>query len=116
MVKDVFTMSSQTDNTQEIWKPINGYEVLYEVSNYGRVRSLNYFCRGKHEILKLSAKPNTYLKVALRKDGKVKYYRVHRLVADAFLPNPLNLPQVNHKDGNKHNNRPENLEWSETEE
>ncbi len=95
----------------EIWKPIKGYEELYEISSFGRVRSLNYYCKGKHEILKLSAKPNTYLKVALRKDGKVKYYRVHRLVAEAFLPNPNNLPQVNHKDGNKQSNVLSNIEW-----
>lgn len=95
----------------EIWLPIIGYEGLYEVSSWGRIRSLNYYCRGKHKILKLSAKPNTYIKVGLRKDGTVKYYRVHRLVAEAFLPNPLNLPQVNHIDGNKQNNAICNIEW-----
>ena len=100
-----------TDN-EEIWKPIKGYEGLYDVSSWGRIRSLNYYCKGKHEILKLSAKPNTYIKVGLRKDGMVRYYRVHRLVAEAFLPPPMEgQTQVNHKDGNKQSNVVWNIEW-----
>ena len=98
-------------DTNEIWKPIKGYEELYEISSFGRVRSLNYYCRGKAKIMNLTAKPNTYLKVGLRKEGKYKTFWVHRLVAETFLPNPLNLPQVNHKDGNKQSNVVWNIEW-----
>lgn len=86
----------------EVWKPISGYHGLYEVSNYGRIKSLNYYGRGKHVIMRLTAKPNTYIKVGLRKEGKMKYFRVHRLVAEAFLPTPQQgRIQVNHKNGNK---------------
>ena len=86
----------------EIWKPISGYQGLYEVSNYGRIKSLNYYGRGKHVIMRLTAKPNTYIKVGLRKDGKVKCFRVHRLVAETFLPSPQQGQiHVNHKDGYK---------------
>ena len=103
----------------EIWTPIKGYEGLYEVSNYGRIKSLNYYKKGKHMVLRLTAKPNTYIKVALRKEGKTKYYRVHRLVAEAFLSAPKQGQKyVNHINGDKQNNyvcvdgsKPSNLEW-----
>ena len=89
----------------EFWKPLKGYVGLYEISNYGRIRSLNY--RGSHKttILHISAFGGNYLKVGLRKDGKVKYYRVHRLVAINFLPPPVpGQTQVEHIDGNRQNN------------
>ena len=96
----------------EIWLPIKEYEGLYDVSNYGRIRSHNYLKKGITRILKLSAKPNTYIKVGLYKDGTMRYHRVHRLVAEAFLPPPSEgQTQVNHIDGNKHNNFASNLEW-----
>lgn len=99
---------------EEIWKDIPGYEGLYKVSNLGRVRSFadaNPVNR-RNRILKqhLDGKGN-YLFVGLHRDGKVKLATVHRLVANAFVPNPLNLPQVNHKDECKTNNRADNLEW-----
>lgn len=103
----------------EVWKPIRGYEGLYEVSNYGRIKSLNYYKKGKHMILRLTAKPSAYIKVGLRKGGKTKYYRIHRLVAEAFLPPPQQGQHyVNHINGDKQNNyvcvdgsKPSNLEW-----
>ena len=94
----------------EIWKSIFGYEGLYEVSNYGNVKSL--ISNGK--ILKPSKDKAGYLILTLCKDKNHKTKLVHRLVAIAFLHNPENKPEVNHKgdDGNKQNNHVYNLEWS----
>ena len=92
----------------EIWRAIAGYEGLYEVSSWGRVRSLNYCRRGKIVILNLSAKPNKYIKVGLRKNGKTTTFWVHRLVAVAFLlPPQKEQTQVDHIDGDKQNNQAE---------
>ena len=89
----------------EIWKALEGYEERYQISNYGRIRSLNYRNEGKTQLLHISASNGNYLKVGLRKDGKVKYYRVHRLVAQNFLPQPEEgQTQVEHIDGNRQNN------------
>jgi len=102
----------------EVWKPIRGLENLYEVSNFGRVRSLDRMVNhrfGKQLKRGILLKPfrnrDGYLMVCLAKDGKEKKYTVHRLVAIAFVPNPNNLPEVNHKDENKTNNIWTNLEW-----
>lgn len=95
----------------EIWKDIPGYERLYQVSNLGNVRSLNYRRSGKSKLLKQGTDKKGYKQVGLWKNSKRKHYSVHRLVAIAFLPNPNNLPQVNHKDENKANNNIDNLEW-----
>lgn len=92
----------------EIWKDIKGYEGLYQVSNWGRVKSLKY---GKERILKPQKDRGGYLRIGLYKDRKFKLTKIHRLVAEAFLENPDNLPEVNHRDENKKNNRVENLEW-----
>lgn len=103
----------------EEWKSIPGYEDLYEVSSYGRVKSLeiSYIRRNgimdhKPEII-LTPKNNGtgYFTVCLYKNKTHKYYLIHRLVAIAFLPNPDNLPCVNHKDEDKTNNNVNNLEW-----
>ena len=96
---------------EEIWKDIVGYEGHYQVSNKGRVKS---FKQGKERILKPSNNGWGYLSVQLFKNGEMKMCKVHRLVAKAFLSNPNNLPQINHKDENPSNNRVENLEWCDS--
>lgn len=94
---------------------IKGYEGLYIVNNYGEVYSCERITSdGKHlQRRKLNGGhfSNGYGFVCLRKDGVNKNYSIHRLVAEAFIPNPLNLSDVNHKDGNKLNNHVSNLEW-----
>lgn len=97
---------------EEIWKDIEGYEGLYQVSNTGKVRSLNYGRTGKVKELVPTPTRNGYLQVTLCENGEKKPFRVHRLVAQAFLPNPDNLPVINHLDEVKHNNHVSNLEWT----
>ena len=92
----------------EVWRDIIGYEGLYQVSDCGRVKS---FYNGKERLLSAGKDDDGYLYVGLCKDGKMKSCRVHRLVAQAFIPNPYGLPQVNHKDECKTNNVETNLEW-----
>lgn len=100
---------------KEVWKDIPNYEGLYQVSNLGRVKSLPRKYKKRFinkEIIKVLTKlPKGYLKVGLSKNGKVKYYFIHRLVAECFIPNIENKPCVNHKDCNPSNNRVDNLEW-----
>ena len=107
----------------EIWKEIAGYEGLYEVSNLGRVRSVGWYVNGgakrryaRPSLRKTSVNVGTgYPKVELTVKGKTKSHMIHRLVASAFIPNPLNLPIVHHKDENKLNARSDNLEWTTNE-
>jgi hypothetical protein len=94
----------------EIWKDIEGYEQLYQVSNLGNVKSLSNKNNRREKILKPGSKKG-YLSVILHKNRVRKNFLVHRLVAEAFLPNPNNLQTINHKDEDKTNNRVENLEW-----
>ena len=96
---------------KETWKAIAGYEELYEVSDEGNIRSLNFNHTGKEKILKPRKTHRGYLQVLLYKDGKYKVMSVHRLVAQAFIPNPNNIETVNHKDEDKTNNSASNLEW-----
>lgn len=97
---------------KEEWKNIVGYEGLYEVSNLGNIISLeNKSNHKKVKYLKCSKTKSGYLRAYLYKNKKRKCYMLHRLVALAFIPNPHNLPQINHIDGNKKNNKVENLEW-----
>ena len=99
----------------ELWKPVKDYEDCYLVSNFGRVFSLpktdsaGRVLAGK--ICKAQKHSNGYFFVPLTKNGKTKQMRIHRLVADAFIPNPYNAPEVNHIDGKKENNFASNLEW-----
>ena len=107
---------------QEVWRPIKGYEGLYEVSNLGRIKSLprkqvilngkerTYYDRGEF-IFNTNGQESRYLIVTLHKNGTRRSLQIHRLVAQAFLPNPNNLPCVNHKDENTFNNAASNLEW-----
>jgi hypothetical protein len=106
---------------EEVWKDIKGYEGLYQVSNLGRVKSLErtikhktcyggfYHVKGK--ILKPKIDKDGYFRIGLKKDKIKKYYFIHRLVAITFINNPNNFLQVNHKDENKRNNQVNNLEW-----
>lgn len=95
---------------KEIFKEIEGYE-NYQVSNYGSVKSLGNGKTRKEKVLKPTKNKDGYLRVGLCKQGKRKMYLVHRLVTSAFIENPNNYEEVNHKDEDKTNNKVENLEW-----
>lgn len=95
----------------EIWKTVKGYEGLYEVSNLGNVRSLDYHNWGVVRNLTPVMDCYSYMRVCLCKNNKQRNGLVHRMVAQAFLENPLELPQINHINENKSDNRVENLEW-----
>lgn len=109
---------------EEIWKPITGFETRYEISSYGRVRSLGMDLRWgtvtRHQPGRIlvpesqygSKDPTSYLQVRLCVDGKRMVKSIHRMVAEHFIPNPDNKPVVNHIDGDKTNNHVENLEWA----
>jgi len=108
----------------EEWAAIEGFEGLYEISDLGRVRSIDRIQinskgiqrRDKGRILTLVDRGNDYLFVSLSKNNKKHNFSVHTGVAQAFIPNPENRPQVNHKDGDKRNNVKTNLEWATAQE
>lgn len=96
---------------EELWKDVVGYNGKYQVSNRGSVRSLSYAGQGICKLRKLEITSRGYCQLSLYIEGVRKVHSVHRLVAEAFIPNPGNLPEVNHIDENKSNNYVENLEW-----
>ena len=109
---------------EEIWKDVKGYEGLYQVSNFGRVKRLSYQLIGRtigekkeyirefpERVMKATICANGYYRVTLSKDGKLYYKHIHRIVAETFIPNPDSLPCINHKDENRTNNNVDNLEW-----
>lgn len=105
---------------EEIWKGVDGFEGFYQVSNLGRVKSLerqakhnrfNVMMTLREKYLRPGISSSTYITVILSDGIKRKTFSLHRLLAIAFIPNPLNLPYINHIDGNKLNNNLSNLEW-----
>lgn len=101
---------------KEIWKDIPDYNGIYKISNFGNVRRYSTYCKKdnripEYHIVKTHIHKLGYYRVTLSKNNKSKNYLLHRLVAQVFIPNPNNLPQVNHKDENKLNNNVNNLEW-----
>lgn len=106
---DTMEKQSTIENLEgEIWKPVVGYEGLYEVSNLGRIRSI---FRWKHYKIIKQRIEKGYFRIGLWNKGKARWFHVHRLVAMSFIPNPNNLPQINHIDENPLNNNIKNLEW-----
>lgn len=106
------------EEVKEEWRPVVGFEGLYEVSNLGRVKSVQRIAYGSYRkrvvperIMALHYARGGYLRTSLHKDGEMRTFAIHRLVAEAFIPNPENLPQVNHKNEVKDDNRASNLEW-----
>lgn len=124
MIGSSMAPATSTTPAVEVWKDIEGFEGFYQVSTKGRVRSLDctfptkradgtiYNHRVKGRMINPTDDTFGYRQVTLRKDHKKSVtFRVHRLVAEAFIPNPDNLPIINHKDESRDNNNVENLEW-----
>lgn len=108
---EIYKNLSLENLENEEWKPVVGYDGLYQVSNMGRVKSLSNEFSRKEKILRQGKNKYGYLVVNLCKEGKRKNFTVHRLVGNAFLENPSNLLMINHKDEDKTNNCVDNLEW-----
>lgn len=108
------------ENEIELWNEVIGYEGIYEISSFGRVKSLSRkiphwrggFLNSKEKIMSCFLSNTGYLTISFFTNNIKKNFLIHRLVAIAFIPNPDNLPEVNHKDGDKLNPLKSNLEWS----
>lgn len=111
-------MTNLCNSNEEVWLPVLGYEKYYKVSNFGRVKTLVRHGERGHRfnsyesIVKLCVCATGYYVSGFNKDKKTSTKKTHRIVATAFIPNPLNKKCVNHKDGNKLNNHVSNLEWA----
>jgi len=104
---------------QEKWVDIKNYDGLYQVSNFGNVRSLDRYSKNNFKTMHLKGRAikrgidkKGYCRICLSSSGNCSTYKIHRLVAQAFIPNPLNLLEINHLSGNKQDNSTTNLEWS----
>lgn len=95
----------------EIWKPVKGYERKYEISNFGNIKALNFQGHGFEKLKKPTLNKEGYFCIMLWKDSKPKLFKIHRLVAEAFIPNIENKPQVDHINTIRTDNRVDNLRW-----
>lgn len=119
MAKQINPIYVPGEIPDEIWKDIDGFDGQYRISNYGRVLSMNYHRSGQQRILRLhtpkrktsTKSKDMYPYVILSKNAHTYVRKIHRCVANAFIPNPENKPYVNHIDGNINNNHISNLEW-----
>lgn len=112
--KEMSQSGDMLNSGVEVWRDITlcDKEHVYQVSNLGRVRNLNKNIKDGGRILKIKENPKVgYMYLTVKSNGKAKHFRVHRLVAEAFIPNPNNYKFINHKDENKLNNKVDNLEW-----
>lgn len=103
--------ASKPNDNKEIWIKMVGFDLPYEISSYGRIRTPHINYKNFYRIKSPFIEPSQYVRIGLKKNQQYKNYSIHRLVCQYFIPNPNNYPVVNHKDGNKSNNIVDNLEW-----
>lgn len=105
------SLQQEIYNLEELWKPVKEFEGIYEVTSKGRFRNIRIKLKGEINYIKSFPNTSGRLIIHLCINSKKKSFQVHRLIAESFVPNPNNLPQINHIDGNYLNNAIENLEW-----